>query len=135
MIPAPIPVFPIAAILVATIGIFFYASFMAGRGAGKADRGTKVWGRGVAAAAAAALLGVVTSALLVNILSTHDRNYSRAVWTSLSSTYGVQAAVDGQGIREGVPFPALRDGKSVECTMYLPRTVICGGEPVDPMDS
>lgn len=133
MIPAPVPVFPIAAILVATVGVFFYASFLAGRGTAKLERGSKAWVRGLAVAAIAVLLGVATAGLLVNILASHDRNYSQAVWVSLATEYGVQAAVDGQGIREGVPFPALLNGMTVECTLNLPRTVVCGGEPVAPI--
>lgn len=132
MIPAPVPVFPIAAILVAAAGVFFYASFLAGRGTSRLDHGTTAWGRGLGIAAIAALLGVATAGLLVNILTSHDRNHSAAVWQSLAEGYGVQAAVDGQGIREGVPFPALLNGKTVECTVTLPRTVVCGGEPVVP---
>lgn len=130
MIPAPVPVFPIAAILVAAAGVFFYASFLAGRGAARLDRGTTAWGRGLGIAATAAVLGVATAGLLVNILASHDRNHNRAVWQALAEGYGVQAAVDGQGIQEGVPFPALLNGKAVECTVNLPRTVVCGGEQV-----
>lgn len=133
MIPAPVPVFPIAAILVAAVGVFLYASFMAGRGTARSDRGSKAWKRGLAVAATAALLGIATSGLLVNILATHDRNYTVAVWASLAKNYGVQTAITGQGIKAGVPFAAILEGKSVECTVSLPRTVVCGGETVGPL--
>lgn len=132
MIPAPVPVFPIVAILVAAAGVFFYAAFLAGRGTARADRGTKAWRRTLVTATAAALLGVVTSALLVNILATHDRNYSMAVWATLSKEYGVQSAIAEQGIKDGVPFAAIVNGKSVECTVALPRTVVCDGEMLQP---
>jgi hypothetical protein len=132
MIPAPVPVFPIAAILVAAAGVFFYASFLAGRGTARSDRGTKVWRRTLVTAIAAALLGIVTSTLLVNILATHDRNYNMAVWATLSREYGIQSAIAEQGIKDGVPFAAIVDGKSVQCTVTLPGTVACGGETLQP---
>lgn len=135
MIPAPVPVFPIAAILVAAAGVFFYASFLAGRGTARSDRGTKVWRRTLVTAIAAALLGIVTSTLLVNILATHDRNYNMAVWATLSREYGIQSAIAEQGIKDGVPFAAIVDGKSVQCTVTLPGTVACGGETLQPRSS
>lgn len=135
MIPAPVPVFPIAAILVAAAGVFFYAAFLAGRGTARADRGTTAWRRTVVVAASAATLGIVTAAFLVNILATHDRNYKAAVWASLSQNYGVQSAIAEQGIKEGVPFAAIVNGKSVECTVTLPRTVVCDGEMMQPSGS
>lgn len=132
MIPAPVPVFPIAAILVAVAGVFFYASFLAGRGTARSDRGTKVWRRTMVISAFAAVLGIVTSALLVNILATHDRNYNMAVWATLSRDYGIQSAIAEQGIKDGVPFAAIVDGKSVQCTVTLPRTVVCDGNTLQP---
>ena len=135
MIPAPVPVFPIAAILVAVAGVFFYASFLAGRGTARSDRGTKAWRRTLVTATAAALLGIVTSAFLVNVLATHDRNYNTAVWAILSKDYGVQSAIAEQGIKEGVPFAAIVNGKSVDCTVNLPRTVACDGEMLQPAGS
>lgn len=132
MIPAPVPVFPIAAILVAAAGVFFYASFLAGRGTARSDRGTKAWRRTLVTATAAAVLGIVTSALLVNILATHDRNYNVAVWATLSKEYGIQSAIAEQGIKDGVPFAAIVNGKSVQCTVTLPRTVACDGETLQP---
>jgi hypothetical protein len=132
MIPAPVPVFPIAVILVAVAGVFFYASFLAGRGTTRSDRGTKAWRRTLVVAVTAALLGVVTSAVLVNILATHDRNYNMAVWSILSREYGVQSAIAEQGIKDGVPFAAIVNGKSVQCTVTLPRTVVCDREMLPP---
>lgn len=133
MIPGPVPVFPIVAILVAAAGVFFYAAFMAGRGTARSDRGTKAWRRTLVVAVAASLLGVGTSAFLVNILASHDRNYNAAVWASLATNYGVQSAIAEQGIKEGVPFAAILNAKSVECTVNLPRTVVCDGETVPPV--
>lgn len=130
MIPAPVPVFPIVAILVAAAGVFFYASFLAGRGTARSDRGTSAWRRTLAVAISAAVLGVLTSAFLVNILASHDRNYNMAVWASLAKNYGVQSAIPAQGLKEGIPFAAILDGKNVECTMNLPQTVVCDGESV-----
>ncbi|MET4143730.1 hypothetical protein [Arthrobacter sp. UYCo732] len=132
MIPAPVPVFPMVAILVAVAGVFFYASFQAGRGTARSDRGTSLWRRSLAVAVAAAVLGVVTSAFLVNILASHDRNYNMAVWASLAKNYGVQSAIPEQGLKEGIPFAAIVNGKNVECTITLPRTVVCDGETVPP---
>jgi hypothetical protein len=132
MIPAPVPVFPIAAILVAAAGVFFYASFMAGRGTARSDRGSKTWRRTLSVAVVAALLGVVTSTFLVNILASHDRNYNAAVWASLAKNYGIQSAIAEQGIKEGVPFAAIVNGKSVECAVNLPQAVVCDGESMQP---
>lgn len=132
MIPAPVPVFPIAAILVAAAGVFFYAAFLAGRGTARSERGTAPWRRTIAIAATAAVLGVGTSAFLVNILSSHDRSYNTAVWASLATNYGVQSAIPDQGLKEGVPFAAIVNGRNVECTMNLPQTVVCDGETVPP---
>ena len=134
MIPAPVPVFPIAAILVAAAGVFFYAAFLAGRGTARSDRGTPAWRRTLVIAASAAALGIVTSAFVVNILASHDRNYKTAVWASLSKNYGVQSAIAEQGIKEGVPFAAIVDGRNVECTVTLPRTVVCDGAMMQPMN-
>ncbi|MBG0738871.1 hypothetical protein IV500_05475 [Paeniglutamicibacter antarcticus] len=128
MIPAPVPVFPVAAILVAVAGVFFYAAFLAGRGTARSDRGTKAWRRTLMTAAVAALLGIVSSTLLVNILATHDRNYNVAIWSLLAKEYGVQSAIAEQGFVGGVPFAAIVNGESVECTVTLPQSVVCGGE-------
>jgi hypothetical protein len=132
MIPAPVPVFPIAAILVAAAGVFFYASFLAGRGTARSDRGTKAWRRTLVTATAAAALGILTSTVLVNILATHDRNYNTAVWAILSRDYGIQSAIAEQGIKSGVPFAAIVNGKSVQCTVTLPQAVACDGETLQP---
>ncbi|GAA4035645.1 hypothetical protein GCM10023063_20270 [Arthrobacter methylotrophus] len=134
MIPAPVPVFPIAAILVAAAGVFFYASFLAGRGTARSDRGTNIWRRTLVVAVTAALLGVVTAAFLVNILASHDRNYNTAVWAALAKNYGVQSAISEQGVKEGVLFAAIVNGKNVQCTVNLPSTVVCDGQPVQPAD-
>lgn len=132
MIPAPVPVFPMAAILVAAAGVFFYASFLAGRGTSRSERGSAAWKRTIAVAITAAVLGVATSAFLVNILASHDRNYNTLVWASLAKNYGVQSAIPDQGLKEGIPFAAIVDGKNVECTITRPQTVVCGGETVPP---
>lgn len=132
MIPAPVPVFPMVAILVAAAGVFFYASFLAGRGTSRSDRGSAAWRRTLAVAIAAAVLGVGTSAFLVNILASHDRNYNTAVWASLATSYGVQSAIPDQGLKEGVPFAAIVNGKNAQCTINLPQTVVCDGETVPP---
>lgn len=115
-------------ILMAVAGVFFYAAFMAGRGSARLDRGTRAWQRTLAVGVVAAVLGVASSAFLVNILATHDRNYNSAVWASLAKNYGVQSAIAEQGIKEGVPFAAIVNGKNVECTITLPQAVDCDGQ-------
>lgn len=132
MIPAPVPVAPIAIILVAVIGVFFYAAFLAGRGAGRSEPGTKPRKLGYSLAVAAVVLGLAGAALLVNILATHDRNYGFAVWSSLTQDYGLAPAAPGQGFKEGAPFPAILDGRDATCTVTLPRTVICDGKELAP---
>lgn len=127
MIPAPVPVFPIAAVLVAVAGVFFYAAFLAGRGAGRADRGSKAWRRGISVALAAAVLGIGSCGLLANILSVHDRLYDQAAWEALDTGFGVRPAAQGQPFTAGVPFAATVGGRSATCTVVLPSAVTCDG--------
>lgn len=135
MIPAPVPVFPIAAVLVLTAGAFLYAAVLAARAAGRSEAGTKARGRGVALAATAAALALGASGLLVNILAVHDGNYTKAVWAALEEDFGVLPAVDGQGFRDGAAFPALLNGADAVCTVAVPRTVSCDGVLLAPADS
>lgn len=132
MIPAPIPVFPLAAALVVASGTFLYASFMAGRGTAHAERGSKTWRRGLAVSVVAAVLGVATAGTLVAFLSGQDQVHSNTTWESVARDHGVHPSVSGQLIRAGVPFAAVVNGRDTRCIVNLAKTVACAGQAIAP---
>lgn len=88
---------------------------------------------GFTLSAAAALLAAGCALIVAGALTTYPRNYEHKVWGTLSDTYRVHAAVPGQGFEPGVPFPALVDGKTVECSVTPPSAVVCDGQVVEPV--
>lgn len=131
MIPAPVPVFPIAVVLSAATAVFFYAAFLAHRGAGRTVGRPRQWRAGMIVAGAAVLLGAASSVFLAQVLTGHDRGYDQALRSVLAEQYGIHAG-GGQLLKPGVPFPALLQGADAECTVSPPQTVVCDGAAVTP---
>lgn len=83
---------------------------------------------GFGLAGLAGILSMLCAMVIIGAVSTYPRNYDRAVWGALGEQYGIHAAIPEQGFQPGVSFPALLEGKTVDCVATPPSMVVCDGK-------
>lgn len=131
MIPAQISIAPLTIAMVIGVAGCAYAAYRSGVGIATFPRQSKAWKAAVALTALAVIVGASMAGFMIFANANHDRTYSDAVWATLAKEYHVYSAVPDAAFKPNVPFAALHDGASVDCTVSLPNIVICSGEKLN----